>query len=53
MVQAVRRRAGDAGVVAALADLRRFLPAYQDAAPTVGRPPLRDETAAEVHRLRA
>ena len=51
MVTAVRRRAGDDAVVAAIADLQRFVPAYQDAAEAAGLPRLRDETVASINRL--
>ncbi len=51
MVDAIRRQAGDGAVVAAIADLRRFLPAYQAAARSAGLPALRDETLASVQRL--
>ena len=51
MVNAIRRRAGDDAVVAAIADLQRFVPAYQDAAEAAGLPLLRDETVASINRL--
>jgi hypothetical protein len=51
VVEAIRRRAGDAAVVAAIAELQRFVPAYQDAAEAAGLPRLRDETVSSIHRL--
>ena len=51
MVTAIRRQEGDEAAVAAIADLRRFVPAYQDAAEAVGLPRLRDETVASINRL--
>lgn len=51
MVNAIRRTAGDGAVVAAIADLQRFVPAYQEAAKAVGLPPLHDETMASINCL--
>ena len=51
MVNAIRRYEGDEAAVAAIADLRRFVPAYQDAAEAAGLPRLRDETVASINRL--
>ena len=51
MVHALRRRAGDAAVVAAIAELQRFVPADQDAAEASGLPRLRDETVSSIRRL--
>ena len=51
MVTAIRRQEGDEAAVAAIGDLQRFVPAYQDAAEAVGLPRLREETVVSINRL--
>ena len=51
MVRAIRERQGDAAVLAALAELGRFVPAYQDAAAAGGVPALRPDLVAKTASL--
>lgn len=51
MANAIRLHAGDETMVAAIADLQRFVPAYQDAAEAARLPRLRDQTVASINRL--
>lgn len=50
-MNAIRQHAGHETVIAAIAELRRFPPAYQEAAARAGLPRLREETVASVNRL--
>lgn len=51
MVSAIREHAGDQAVIACVSALRRFVPAYQEAAPAAGLPRLGEGTVAAIERM--